>query len=218
MTETHVENPADEIREQIGIVREAVRELQRVLLETSLMEEYRKAAAPLNEEDANLTAEIQALSSARDALRPRVEAMQRLSTIRVDECLAVGDHQGAAAKRAEVEELAKSLRDLGERIGRDTGRLQAIDGEKRRLAKEIFEAAYPQFPLATFSLLGAMVDLLDALKQGMFDYTQATGISGSFPDQLPKSYHIGNLTPNELPGSDRQLSRRLDSWFGPARR
>ncbi len=219
----HVENLiSDEIqrvvREQIESVRGAVRELQHVLLETALMQAYREATAPLDEEAASLTAEIQALVNARDKLKPRLEARRRLLATEIDVCIAAGNDAEAAAKRAQVEEEEERLRDLGEKITQYRDRCAAIGAQRARLAKEIFLSAYPQLPLATFALIEATIDLLDSVKQGMFDYAQATGISGDFPDQLPKSYHIQNLTPNELPGSDRVLSRRIDNWFGPARR
>lgn len=206
------------VQEQITAVCEAVKELRRVLLESALMEEYQKAVAPLDQEAGKITAEIQVLSNARDELKPRLGARQRLLAIEIDQCVAVGDDQGAVARRREVEELAKSLSELGNKIDQHGARLTAIGSERSRLAKEVFLSAYPAFPKATFALLEVTVDLLDALKQGMFDYTQATGISGDFPDQLPKQYHVSGLTPNELPGSDRALSRRLDNWFGPVRR
>jgi seryl-tRNA synthetase len=222
MTEAHVENLTDEIqrvvREQIETVREAVKELQRVLLDTSLTEAFQSVAAPLDAEAAHLITEIQTLSKSRDELTPRLAARRRLLAIEIDQCIAAGNDAEAAAKRSQAEEEEKRLRDLGEKINQYGDRCAAIGAQKSRLAKEIFESAYSLFPVATFSLLGATVDLLDGLKQGMFDYAESTGISGDFPNQLPKSYHIGNLCPTELPGSDRVLSRRIDNWFGPARR
>ena len=71
------------------------------------MEEYRKAAAPLDEEAANLTAEIQALVNARNQLTPRLEAHRRLLATEIDQCIAAGNDEEAAAKRADVEELRK---------------------------------------------------------------------------------------------------------------
>ena len=72
--------------------------------------------------------------------------------------------------------------------------------------------------MATFALIEATIDLLEGLKKGLFDYVQTADIAGNFPSTLPKQYHLDNLLPNELPGSDRQLSRRVDVWFGPRRR
>jgi hypothetical protein len=222
MREAQVENLRDEIQrvvtKQIETVREAVRELQRVLLDTSLTEAFQSVAVPLDAEAAALTAEIQALVNARDELKPRLEARRRLLAIEIDQCIAAGDDQGAVARRAQAEEEEKRLRDLGEKITHYGDRCAAIAVERMRAAKAIFEAAYPQFPLATFALIETTVDLLDGLRQGMFTYGEASGISGDFPNQLPKSYHVQNLVPTTLPGSDRVLSRRIDSWFGPARR
>jgi hypothetical protein len=215
-----VENLIEEsqgiVKEQVEVVRAAVRELQRVLLENSLMQAYREAAAPLDAEAAHLITQIQTLSKSRDELTPRLEARRRLLATEVDVCIAAGNDDEAAGKRAQVEEEEKRLSELGERIGRDAGRLQAIGAEKSRAAVQIFEAAYPEFRVASFAMIEGLLDLLDGLKKGLFDYTTATGISGD-PDRLPKSYHIQNLLPNELPGSDRQLSGRVDIWLGTRR-
>jgi DNA-binding FrmR family transcriptional regulator len=212
----------DEIRlvveEQIATVRGAVGELQQVLLKSALMEAYQKGVAPLNEEDANLAGEIEGLESAHSQLKPRLESRHRLLAIEVDQCIVAGDAEGAAVKLAQVEAEEKRLHDLGNEIDRYRARRSAITEEKRGLGKQIFESAYPEFPRATFAMIEATIDLLEGLKKGLFDYVQATDIVGNFPYMLPKQYHLDNLLPSEMPGSDRLLFRRVLAIFGPQRR
>jgi DNA-binding FrmR family transcriptional regulator len=205
------------VQEQIDTVRGAGRELQRVLLETALMEEYRKATAPLDEEAGNLAEEIQTLVNARDELTPRLEARRRLLATEIDQCIAAGNDEEAATKRRQQEQEETRLRAMGEKITQYGDRCAAISKEKQDLGKQIFESAYPDFPKATFAILEATIDLLDGLRQGMLDYAETTGISGTFPYMLPKQYHLDNLLPNPLPGSNRQLFYRVDACFGRRR-
>jgi seryl-tRNA synthetase len=201
------------VKEQVLVVRGSVKELARVLLEVSLNQAYQAGVAPLDKESSKLWKEVESLRKAHRELSPRIEARSRLLSHEVDACVASGDDAGAVSKRTQLEEEEKGLTELGDKINSLSSRIHSITQEKQQIAVETFERAFPEFPKATFGLIEAVVDLLDALKEGLFAYTQANDISGSF-----RPFHVTGLTPNELPGSNRQLSRRVDAWFAPKRR
>lgn len=194
------------VRDQIAVMHGAVRELTRAVLSTALNEAYQKRVAGLNLESRPLANELQVIEKNCAELRPRLEARHRIFERQIDELLAAGDDGAAAAKRAEMEEEGKGLCQLAEKIDALATRLNAIAEEEGRLAQKVFTEAFPLFPLATFAVIAATIELLDALKAGMYQFAEATGIQVRRP-------WLEQLIPSTMPGSDHKLYARMREWF-----
>jgi hypothetical protein len=204
------------VREQVQTVCGAVRELARVLL-ACLNDRYRETTASLEQESSALWNELSLLQKSYEELRPRLEAQHRVTERQIDECLASGDDRGAAAKRAQIEEEQNRLTQLAGKIAAHRARMHAIPGEMRRIAGEVLADVYELFPLASFSLIAATLDLLDGLRDGLFRFAESVPGQEDPVSPLIRRFYFERLLPTTMPGSNAELSRRVDRWFGPAR-
>lgn len=155
---------------------------------------YAAAIAPLDEERGSLTRDHAAIEEAARNLAELLPAKARVAQAEHDRLLLAGDREGAAAKLAEQKDAEAAPAMLGQRQQEIFNRIEAVGEEKRRIARNIFEAWYAQCQdVVRAAEHGLFITLLDGLKQSFFDFEQRTDTTAKSVSERGL-FTSGNLT------------------------
>ena len=170
--------------------------------------QYAEAIEPLDAERETLEQESAAIRETRVNLERLLPAKAREAQRAADALLLAGKHKEAAAKLTEAEVAANAPAAMTDRQREISARCEAIEQEKKAIARRIFESWYPDAQrVIRAAEHGLLVILLDGVEDSMNDYQARTG------ETLIKLAHRTNLTADER-SPEWQAANR---WYGGGR-
>jgi hypothetical protein len=162
---------------------------------------YANETAALETEKDNLAKESAAIEEASTNLEKILPAQARVAQREADELLILGRAKEAKEKTLEAEKAAAAPEAMRQRQQQISLRIEAIAGERRAIARRIFEAWYAECQTVVRAAeRGLFSVLLDGLKQSFNEYQERTDTGGTLNrpyDFLVKDHHITNLTADE---------------------
>jgi len=170
--------------------------------------QYAEAIEPLDVERDTLEQESASIGEARVNLERLLPAKAREAARAADALLLAGKREASEAKLAEAAEAANAPEAMKERQREISARCEAIEQEKKAIARRIFESWYPDAQrVIRAAEHGLLVILLDGVEDSMNDYQARTG------ETLIKLFHRTNLTAPER-SPEWQAGNR---WYGGGR-
>ena len=170
--------------------------------------QYAEAIEPLDAERETLEQESAAIRETRVNLERLLPAKAREAQRAADALLLAGKHKEAAAKLTEAEVAANAPAAMTDRQREISARCEAIEQEKKAIARRIFESWYPDAQrVIRAAEHGLLVILLDGVEDSMNDYQARTG------ETLIKLFHRTNLTAPERSPEWTAGNR----WYGGGR-
>ena len=192
------------IAEEIGGIMEAAFD---VLIQRR-DRQFAAAVEPLDAEEESLRDESASIQEARTNLEKLLPAKAREAQRAADALLLAGKREASEAKLAEAAEAANAPEAMKERQREISARCEAIEQEKKAIARRIFESWYPDAQrVIRAAEHGLLVILLDGVEDSMNDYQARTG------ETLIKLAHRTNLTADER-SPEWQAANR---WYGGGR-
>jgi len=171
-------------------------------------QQYADAIAPLDAERDTLEQESTSIAEARRNLERLLPAKAREAQRAADALLLAGKHEESTAKLTEAEDAANAPAAMIGRQREISARCEAIEQEKKAIARRIFESWYPDAQrVIRAAEHGLLVILLDGVEDSMNDYQARTG------EPLIKLSHRTNLTADER-SPEWQAGNR---WYGGGR-
>jgi hypothetical protein len=208
-----IENPDTEVQdvcEEIGGTVEGAYDL---LLERR-DSAYAAETKPLDTERAALQQEHASIGQATQALRELLPARARQAQFEADRLTLEGKREEAAAKLAEQREAEAAPGAMSARQREILTRIDALDSERRAVAKRIFESWFVECQaVVRASEHGLFCTLLDGLKASFYEYQDRTGTGGTIAEPysfLVKSFYLENLTA-DAHSEEWQAARK---WYG----
>ena len=169
---------------------------------------YADAIEPLDVERDTLEQESASIGEARVNLERLLPAKAREAARAADALLLAGKREASEAKLAEAAEAANAPEAMKERQREISARCEAIEQEKKAIARRIFESWYPDAQrVIRAAEHGLLVILLDGVEDSMNDYQARTG------ETLIKLFHRTNLTAPERSPEWTAGNR----WYGGGR-
>lgn len=173
--------------------------------------EYAQAVEPLDAERDTLEMESVSIGEARRNLELLLPAKAREAQRASDVLMLAGKHEGAEAKLQEAEDAANAPAAMTERQREISTRCEAIEQEKKAIARRIFASWYPDAQrVIRAAEHGLLVTMLNGVEDAMNDYEARTGTGGT----LIKLSHHTNLTADERSAEWMAGNR----WYGGGRR
>lgn len=155
---------------------------------------YAEATAPLDAEAESLRHEHAAIGEAAENLSDLLPARQRESQRAADVLLLAGKHEEAAAKLEEMREAEGAPEAMRARQSGISARIEAIAGEKKIIAKRVFQEWYGECVTVHRAIERAhFIGFLDGLKQAFFDFEQRTDTFAKGVGD-PGLFTVGHLT------------------------
>ena len=182
----------------------------------SQLEELRtthaNAVAGLNAERAALESESQELQTKADQLKRLLAATARRAERDADALLLAGKHEAAQAKRDEQQQAEAAPAEMEQRRATIAGRIEAIDSEKRAIARRVFEGWFPSFRAPLVAEQRELCLALDNAWEGIQRFAQETGTIEQSRSLITANLR-GDLTAREH-GEEKTIFMRLLEWFG----
>ncbi len=172
---------------------------------------YVAAVSGLESERAALEQESAAILKAADELKLLLPAKAREAERAADALLLAGKHEEAKAKIAEQQQAEAAPAEMEQRRSAIAVRVVEIDGEKRTIARRVFQEWFPSF---REPLVEAQRELCTALDNAWADiqrFAQETE-TGGLPRPLVTENTRLDLTARER-GEEKLLFNRLLFWF-----
>ena len=170
--------------------------------------QFAAAVEPLDAEEESLKDESASIQEARTNLEKLLPAKAREAQRAADALLLDGKREEAQAKIAEMEEATNAPAAMTGRQQEISARCEAIEQEKKAIARRIFESWYPDAQrVIRAAERGLLVILLDGVEDSMNDYQARTG------ETLIKLFHRTNLTAPERSPEWTAGNR----WYGGGR-
>ena len=177
---------------------------------------FATAIEPLDAEKESLTQEHVAIEEARVNLERLLPARSRVAQSEADALLLAGKHEAAQVKLAEAEEAANAPAAMTERQREISARIEAIEREKKTIARRIFESWYADVKhIIRAAEHGLFVTLLNGVEDSMIDFRTRTGTTSpnGLTGGLFHSGHVVGLTANDRSPEWQAASR----WYGGRR-
>lgn len=170
--------------------------------------QYADAIEPLDAERDALEIEAASIGDARRNLELLLPAKAREAQRASDALMLAGKHEAAEAKLQEAEDAANAPSAMTDRQREISARCEAIEQEKKAIARRIFESWYPDVQrVIRAAEHGLLVTLLDGVEDSMNDFQARTG------GTLIKLFHTVGLTADER--SPEWLAG--NRWYGGGR-
>ena len=200
-----------ETREEMG-VEDACEEISITASEAfKFLIERREAAlaaaiAPLDAEEQSLRQEYVSIGDAARSLELLLPAKARIAQSEADQLTVAGKSEEAKAKLEEMRQAESAPTAMRERQKEIAERIEAIEGEKRAIARRIFETWYSECQaVVRAGETGLFITLLNGLRESFVEYEQRTDTGGTLTHPfsgLVQNRHLENLTAPD----------RSDSW------
>jgi len=175
--------------------------------------QYADAIEPLDAERDTLEQESASIGEARRNLERLLPAKAREAQRAADALLLAGKHEEATAKLTEAKDAANAPAAMTERQREISARIEAIEREKKTIARRIFETWYAdaQHVIRTTEH-GLFVTLLNGVEDSMIDFQTRTGTTSpnGLTGGLFHSGHVAGLTAPERSDEYRSAGR----WYG----
>lgn len=202
-----------DVAEEIGaILSEAFEVLVR-----RLDQQYEAAIEPLQVQQVSLWQENGAIEEARASLEKLLPARARVAQSEADALTLAGKHEEAKAKMSEAQEAANAPAAMIERQREISARMDVLEQDKKNAARRVFEAWYAEAQqIIRASEHGLFIELLDAVRNAMYDYQVAHGLQGTIERPysfLVKDHHLRDLTAPERSAEWRSSQ----NWYGANR-
>lgn len=172
----------------------------------NLLAQGREAAfaagvAALEAEAEVLTQESASIEEAAQNLELILPAKARLSQFEADQLTLAGKHEEARAKIKEAEAAARAPEEMRTRQAAITSRLETVDGERRAIARKIFDGWYSELlPLIRSYETALFIHLLESASDEMYSFQSKHDLGGTLSDPyggLVKDSHLTGLTAGE---------------------
>jgi hypothetical protein len=176
-------------------------------------QQYADAIAPLDAERDTLEQESAFIEVERVNLERLVPSLSRVAQSQADALLIAGKDEEAQAKFAEAEEAANAPAAMTERQREISARIEAIEREKKTIARRIFETWYADVQhIIRAAEHGLFVTLLNGIEDSMIDFQARTGTTSpnGLTGGLFHSGHVVGLTANDRSPEWQAASR----WYG----
>jgi DNA repair exonuclease SbcCD ATPase subunit len=204
------------ITELIEMIRDTFDETVQTLVEQR-DSRYENEIAPLAREQEALIRESASIAEAAANLKALLPARERVARRAADELLLSGQTEAAQSKLTEAEQAAQAPATMKSRRRELLARLEAIDSEKRSIAKNVFQQWYAECVTVHRAIEHAhFIVFLDGLKQAFFDFEQRTdAFAKTVGDPgLFTAGHLTGLTSDERSPEWSSASK----WYGGRRR
>jgi DNA repair exonuclease SbcCD ATPase subunit len=176
--------------------------------------QFTDAIAPLHEERESLTREYSAIGEAAQSLAEVLPARARQAQFEADRLMLEGKHEEARAKLAESEEARQAPKGMKQRQAEITARIEAIDGEKKAVARRVFEGWYAELQrVIRAAEHGLFIELLDKSRDEMDAYQRKRELFATLDhphSHFVQNRHINGLTADEKSAEWNSASR----WYG----
>jgi hypothetical protein len=173
---------------------------------------YADAVSELNAERGTLEEESQGIQAKSDELKLLLPAQAREAQRQADVLLLAGQHEEAQAKRDEQQHAERAPEQLVQRQREIATRLEAIDTEKKAIARRVFQAWLPGLREALVEEQRIMCEALDNAWGGIQTFASETGTIG-LPYSLITANLRSDMTAREH-GPERATFERSQEWFG----
>lgn len=162
---------------------------------------FAAAIEPLDAERASLLEEHASIGEAAQSLETLLPARARQAQREFDVLTLAGKPAKAALKLEEMREAERAPEAMRQRQREIAIRCEAIEGEKKAIAKRIFESWYSALQsVIRAAEHGLFIELLNKALDEMYGYQDFHGLQGTLArpyDFLVKDFHIANLTAPE---------------------
>jgi hypothetical protein len=161
---------------------------------------YKAAIVLLDSEKENLMREQGTIEATAGNLRELLPARARQALREADRLTLEGKHEEAASKLEEMRTAESAPHAMQQRQTDIAARIAAIDAEKRRLAKMIFQTWHAECRRVVRACEnGFFLTLLDGLKESFFEFQARTdtGMDAVGRGGLFNISHVANLTSDE---------------------
>ncbi len=157
--------------------------------------------APLDAEKESLAREYADIGEAAHSLELLLPATAREAQREADALLLAGKADEAEAKMKAAQEAANAPGTMKARQQAISARLEAIDAERKVVAKRVFEQWYGELQhIVRGSEHGLFIELLDKARNEMYAFQERHQLVGSLAEPygfLVKDHHLANLTAPE---------------------
>ena len=210
-----------DIEQTESVAVDAISAITRAIVQGVFKDGYKADTEHLDEIERKLEEENKALEESYKDLAPVIEAKCKKLDDEAVDLMAEGKKDESAAKTEEAQKIRQKLADIRQKIEENSENLDSIPEEKADHARQLFQDAWPLIVHACLSVEEALVDSLEKIWAGAIDLNTETQDywrgDKHFQRNMLGLHYKNQMVPSELPGSDKDLSRRFDAFFYPGR-
>lgn len=178
---------------------------------------YADETRALDAEREALVKEHATIGEAAENLRELLPAKEREAHRAADVLLLEGKREEAEAKLTEAQQAADAPAAMNERQREISARLEAIDSEKRTIAKQVYEEWFAGVqPFVRAAEHGLFITLLEGLEASSYQFQECTNTGASNNPYRRPLVHPGYFA--GLTADERSLEWQAGTkWYGGRR-